>query len=141
MTRLLILCSLLLFAAVCGAKDLGEGYSRKGEFIFFKGKRIGPEGAHDVDRFSRVVGRKLTLCSNVDAASFQVLSEEYTKDKNKVYYKWISPGRFWVVELSKADPATFESVSFNPPLNATVYVVSISALGTHSAPAPSHLIT
>tara|TARA_B110000495_G_scaffold165294_1_gene151055 strand:- start:537 stop:1718 length:1182 start_codon:yes stop_codon:yes gene_type:complete len=113
MTRLLILCSLLLFAAVCGAKDLGEGYSRDGEFIFFEGKRIDQEGAHDIDKFSRAVGRKLTLCSNVDAASFQVLSEEYTKDKNKVYYKWISPGRFWVVELSKTNPATFESVSFN----------------------------
>ena len=100
-------------AAECTAEDLGKGYSRKGGFIFFEGKRIDQEGAHDINKFSRAAGRKLTLCSKVDAASFEVLSEEYTKDKNKVYYKWISPGRFWVVELPKADAATFESVGFN----------------------------
>jgi hypothetical protein len=100
-------------AAECTAEDLGKGYSRKGGFVFFEGKRIDQEGAHDIKKFSRAAGRKLTLCSKVDAASFEVLSEEYTKDKNKVYYKWISPGRFWVVELPKADAATFESVGFN----------------------------
>ena len=100
-------------AAECTAEDLGKGYSRKGGFVFFEGKRIDQEGAHDIKKFSRAAGRKLTLCSKVDAASFEVLSEEYTRDKNKVYYKWISPGRFWVVELPKADAATFESVGFN----------------------------
>ena len=77
-------------------ENLGQGYSRQGEFILFDGKRIDREGAHDIDRFAKAVGRKLTLCSDVDAASFDVLSAEYTKDKNKVYYKWISPGPFWV---------------------------------------------
>jgi len=108
-----LLLSVVFLTGLCTAEDLGKGYSRKGEFIFFKGKRIDQEGAHDIDKFSRAARQKLTLCSNVDAASFEVLSEQYTKDKNKVYYKWISPGRFWVVELPKADPATFESVSFN----------------------------
>jgi hypothetical protein len=109
----IILFCFAFLAAECTAEDLGKGYSRKGGFIFFEGKRIDQEGAHDIKNFSRAAGRKLTLCSKVDSASFEVLSEEYTKDKNKVYYKWISPGRFWVVELPKADAATFESVGFN----------------------------
>ena len=28
-------------------------------------------------------------------------------------YKWISPGRFWVVELPNADPASFDVLGFN----------------------------
>ena len=103
----------VVLVGLCRAEDLGKGYSHKGEFIFFKGKRIDQEGAHDIDKFSRAARQKLTLCSNVEAVSFKVLSEQYTKDENMVYYKWISPGRFWVVELPKAHPATFESVSFN----------------------------
>ena len=55
----------------------------------------------------------MKLCRQVDAESFVVLNEEYTKDKNKVYYKWISPGRFWVVEMPEADAKTFESLDFN----------------------------
>ena len=94
-------------------EDLGRGYSREGKSILFEGKRIDQEGKLDIDRFSKAVGRQLTLCSEVDAASFQVLSEEYTKDKDKVYYKWISPGRFWVVELPEADATSFEVLGFN----------------------------
>ena len=94
-------------------EDLGKGYSRRGEFIYFNGKRIDRAGAHDIDEFAKAVGYKLTLCKDVDAASFEVLSREYTRDKNKVYYKWISPGaRFWVVEVPNADPKTFEAVGF-----------------------------
>lgn len=94
-------------------EDLGHGYARQGRSILFSGKRIDQEGAHDIERFAKAAGRKLTLCNNVDAASFQPLSDEYTKDKNKVYYKWISPGRFWVVELPEADAVSFEVLGFN----------------------------
>ncbi len=41
------------------------------------------------------------------------MSEEYTKDKNKVYYKWISNGRFWIVELPLADAKNFEVIDSN----------------------------
>ena len=82
-----LLLGVVFLTGLCTAEDLGKGYSRKGEFIFFEGKRIDQEGAHDIHKFSRAVGRKLTLCSEVDAASFEVLSEEYTRDKNKVFYK------------------------------------------------------
>jgi len=93
--------------------NVGHGYHRKADHIFFKGDRIDQAGRHDVDRFAEAVGHPLTLCKNVDAATFIALSEEYSKDKNKVYYKWVSPGRFWVVELGDADPATFAVLDFN----------------------------
>jgi hypothetical protein len=92
---------------------LGHGYTREGKHILFDGKRIDQEGTHDLNRLARTISRDLKLASNVDAASFKALSEEYTKDKERVYYKWISPGRFWVVELPEADPNSFESVAFN----------------------------
>jgi hypothetical protein len=37
-----------------------------------------------------------------------VLSEEYTRDKNRVYYKVISNDEFIVIVLPEADPASFE---------------------------------
>jgi hypothetical protein len=94
-------------------EKLGHGYSRKAGHILFKGQRIDEAGRHDIDRFAKAVGHPLTLCKDVDAPSFVPLSEEYSKDKNKVYYKWVSPGRFWVVELADADPATFAVLDFN----------------------------
>jgi hypothetical protein len=77
------------------------------------GKRIDLEGQHDIEDFAEAVGHALTLCRDVDAASFLALSEEYSKDKNRVFYKWISPGRFWVVELPDANPATFAVLDVN----------------------------
>ena len=70
------LLGVVILTGLCTAEDLGKGYSRKGEFIFFKGKRIDQEGAHDIDKFSRAARQKLTLCSNVEAVSFKVLSEQ-----------------------------------------------------------------
>ena len=102
------LCLLLLAPLGCGGNSLGNGYSRKGENTYFRGKRIDRAGAHDIKEFAVIVRHPLKLCSDVDAASFRVLSQDYTADKNKVYYKWISGPRFWVVEISGADPATFE---------------------------------
>jgi hypothetical protein len=92
---------------------LGVGYTRDGRFIRFKGKRIDLEGAGNIAGFSTILGRKVSLCSAVDAPTFKVLSGEYTADKNKVYYKWISGPDFWVVEIPDADPVTFEVLGFN----------------------------
>jgi serine/threonine protein kinase len=92
---------------------LGHGYSRQGGFIFFKNQRIDLAGKEDFEKFAKSANIKLSQCVDVEAASFKALSEEYTKDKNKVYYKWISPGRFWVVELPLADAKSFEVIGFN----------------------------
>ena len=91
---------------------LDYGYSRRGNFIYFRNQRIDEAGSHDIDDFAVAVRHKLKLASDVDAESFTVLSREYSKDRNKVYYMWISPSRFWVVEVPGADPATFEAVAF-----------------------------
>ncbi|HMO16108.1 MAG TPA: DKNYY domain-containing protein [Pirellulaceae bacterium] len=95
------------------AEVLGHGYSRLGEFIFFDKQRIDQAGKEDFDKFIKAADLNLSQCADVDAASFKALSEQYTKDKNKVYYKWISPGRFWVVELPLADVPSFEVIGFN----------------------------
>ncbi len=95
------------------AEDLGHGYSRQGDFIYFKKQRIDQAGREDFDTFARSANLKLSQCADVDAASFKALSEEYTKDKNKVYYKWVSPGRYWIVELPLADTKTIEVISAN----------------------------
>ena len=92
---------------------LGHGYSRQGDFIYFEKQRIDQAGKEDFDRFARSTNLKLSQCVDVDAASFKALSEEYTKDKNKVYYKWISNEHFWVVELPLADAQSFEVISSN----------------------------
>lgn len=92
---------------------LGHGYNRQGEFIYFGGLRIDEAGKESLKLFAQTVGQELSLCHDVDAASFKALSEEYAKDSNKVYYKWISPGRFWVVELPEADVDSFEVLGFN----------------------------
>jgi len=95
------------------AEVLGHGYSRQGDFIYFDKQRIGQAGKKDFDRFARTANLKVSQCANVDAASFKALSEEYTKDKNNVYYKWISNEHFWVVELPLADAQSFEVISSN----------------------------
>ncbi|XZE55975.1 protein kinase domain-containing protein [Planctomycetaceae bacterium SH139] len=95
------------------AEVLGHGYSRQGDFIYFDKQRIDQAGKKDFDRFAKTANLKVSLCTNVDAASFKALSEEYTKDKNKVYYKWISNDHFWVVELPLADAQSFEVISTN----------------------------
>lgn len=90
--------------------DLGFGYRRSDAYVWFKGRRIDGTGRHDIDRFAQAVGHPLKLAMAIDAPSFVAISEQYTKDKDKVYYKWISPGRFWIVDLEGADPVTFEAL-------------------------------
>jgi hypothetical protein len=95
------------------AELLGHSYSRKGDFIFFDKQRIDQAGGEDFDKFAKATNPALTQCANIDAASFKALSEEYSKDKNKVYYKWVSQKRYWVVELPFADAVSFEVIGFN----------------------------
>jgi hypothetical protein len=104
---------ILVNAQTASVEDLEHGYQRSGEHILFRGKRIDLEGTHDLDKFAQAVGHPLTLCHDVDASTFVALSEEYTKDKNRVYFKWISPGRFWVIVLADADPHTFSVIDSN----------------------------
>ena len=92
---------------------LGHGYSRQGDFIFFDKQRIDQAGREDFKQFAEVANLKFSQCENVDAASFKALSEEYTKDKNNVYYKCTSPGRYWVITLASADVSSFEVLGFN----------------------------
>jgi serine/threonine protein kinase len=95
------------------AEVLGHGYSRQGDFIFFDKQRIDQAGKDDFARFAKSTNLKLKQCADIDATSFKALSEEYTKDKNKVYFKWISNRRFWVVELPLADAKSFEVINSN----------------------------
>ena len=110
----------LVWWADVTAEDLGFGYVRRGERVYFEGggktgmwsTRIDKPSSRNTDGFSDALGRKLRVCTSPDAASFEALSEEYTRDKNMVYYKWISPGRFLVIELPEADVATFTPINF-----------------------------
>ncbi len=95
------------------AEVLGHGYSRQEDFIYFNKQRIDQAGKEDFERFAKSTNLKLRQSTEVDALSFKALSEEYTKDKNKVYYKWISDGLFWVVELPLADAKSFEVINSN----------------------------
>lgn len=93
---------------------LAHGYATQGEHVLFEGSRIDRKGIWDFGRFRKTLRQlDLDMASNPDAATFEVLSVEYTKDQKMVYYRWISPGRWWVVELPDADPATFEVVEGN----------------------------
>ncbi len=91
----------------------GHGYTRKGAHIYFAGRRIDEPTQFEIDGITKVLFRPLRSCAGVDAASFEALSVEYTRDKNRVYYKLISPGAYIVEPLPKADPKTIEVVGFN----------------------------
>ncbi len=111
------------FSAGCGTQDkedLGFGYDRRGNHIYFTnttsrnsvGTRIDNPPNAVLRTFESLLGSQLVPCKSLDAATFEALSEEYTRDKNKVYFKWISPGVFLVVELQGADPATFKPLNY-----------------------------
>lgn len=91
---------------------LGHGYSRQGNFIYFNEQRIDQAGNTDLEELARSNDLNLSQCEDVDAASFKALSEEYTKDKNKVYYKYktIGSDHFWVVNFPLADAKSFEVI-------------------------------
>ena len=125
----------LLLLVSCGeplgpSVPLRHGYTRRGEYIHFEGgsstgeaggTRINKPSKANIKGFQDALGRPLTLCTSPDAASFEALCEEYCRDRNKVYYKWISPGRFLMIELPGADAASFRALSF-------VYAVDASSV-------------
>lgn len=98
--------------------DLGHGYVRRDGAIHFIGGGITGTGpnATRIDTPSPGLLRKIArsqygpfkTAEGLDAASFEALSEVYTRDKHRVYYKVISPGEFIVIVLPEADPASFE---------------------------------
>lgn len=119
----IVLAFALAFLSTPGevaAQDLGFGYVRRGEQIHFEGggktgidsTRLDQPSRQNLDGFSRALGRTPGVCRALDGASFEPLSEEYSRDRNMVYYKWISPDRFLVVELPQADVASFKVINF-----------------------------
>jgi hypothetical protein len=103
--------------------DLGHGYVRRDGTIHFIGGGITGTGANAtrIDTPSRGLVKKVQLsefgsfktAEGLDAASFEALSEEYTRDKSRVYFKVISQGEFIVILLPEADAASFEVLSEN----------------------------
>lgn len=105
------------------ADKLGHGYVRRDGAIHFIGGGTTGTGA-DATRIDMPSPQLLKMvvdarfgpfktAEGLDVPSFEALSEEYTRDKNRVYYKVISPGRFLVIQLPEADPASFEVLEFN----------------------------
>lgn len=113
--------AVLLLASCCHAQTpLGHGYVRDGDHIRFEGggttgenggTRIDAPSQNVINGFQHALERRIPLCTDLDAESFVPLSEEYSRDRNRVYYKWISPGRFLVIELPDADPESFQVLS------------------------------
>jgi hypothetical protein len=103
--------------------DLGHGYVRRNGAIHFIGGGTTGTGADAtrIDTPSHQVLKGFTdaqigsfkTAEGLDVASFEALSEEYTRDKDRVYYKVISPGVFLVIRLEGADRASFEVLPSN----------------------------
>jgi hypothetical protein len=97
--------------------DLGHGYVRRDGAIHFIGGGITGTGANAtrIDMPSPQLLRKVTrshfgpfkTAEGLDAASFEALSEVYSRDKNRVYYKFAFDDSFIVYPLPEADPASF----------------------------------
>jgi hypothetical protein len=103
--------------------DLGHGYVRRDGGIHFIGGGITGTGADAtrIDMPSPQLLIKVTrsqfgpfkTAEGLDVASFEVLSETYARDKNRVYYKVVSNDEFIVIVLPEADPASFELLESN----------------------------
>ena len=115
--RLWVFLALLIFASGCTSQtareQVGHGYSREGHFIFYGDRRIDTEIPKDLDFLRSFLGRELTIARDIDAASFEALSNKYSKDKFNVYYRWIRGTKFWVVEIPGADPSTFKALGLS----------------------------
>ena len=98
--------------------DLGHGYVRRDGAIHFIGGGTTGTGANAtrIDLPSPQLLRKVAASQSgpfktaegLDVASFETLTEVYTRDKDRVYYKVISNEEFIVIVLPEADPASFE---------------------------------
>jgi hypothetical protein len=103
--------------------DLGHGYVRRDGAIHFIGGGTTGTGANAtrIDMPSPQLLRKVVnskfgpfkTAEGLDVASFEVLSETYTRDENRVYYKVVSNDEFIVIVLPEADPASFELLEGN----------------------------
>lgn len=103
--------------------DLGHGYVRRdGAIHFLGGGTTGyGENATRIDMPSpqllkdvvRAQFGSFQTAEGLDVATFEALSEEYSRDKDRVYFKVISPGIFLVIVVQGADPASFEALDFN----------------------------
>jgi hypothetical protein len=103
--------------------DLGHGYVKRDGTIHFIGGGTTGTGANAtrIDTpswglLTKMVASKygaFKTAKGLDVASFKVLSEQYTRDENHVYFKEISTGDFVVIRLPDADPATFEVLEAN----------------------------
>lgn len=120
--------------------QLGHGYERRGDYIYFNAQRIDQAGRVDLDRFQRTLGRRVKPANDIDAASFEVLSEQYTKDQFAVYYKWISPGWYLVTEIVGADPATFEALDSDLARDAR-HVWRVDLIFPDGDPATAEVVT
>lgn len=102
---------------------LGHGYVRRDGAIHFIGGGTTGTGANAtrIDTPSRRVLRgfraagigPFETAAGLDVDAFVPLSEEYSHDGCRVFYKVISPGVFLVIELAGADPESFEPLAFN----------------------------
>ncbi len=103
--------------------DLGHGYVRRDGAIHFIGGGTTGTGSNAtrIDTPSPQLLRKVVnskfgpfkTAEGLDVASFEVLSETYTRDENRVYYKVVSNDEFFVIVLPEADPASFELLEGN----------------------------
>jgi hypothetical protein len=119
---------------------LGHGYERRGDFIYFNDERIDQAGRADLHRFEQRLGRRVQPANDIDVASFEVLSEQYTKDEFAVYYKWISPGWYCIVEIVGADPATFEALDLDLARDAR-HVFRADEIFPAADPATAEVVT
>ena len=103
--------------------DLGHGYVRRDGAIHFIARGITGTGANAtrIDMPSPELLKKVVdsqfgpfkTAEGLDVATFEALSEDYTRDKNRVYYKVVSNGDFIVILLPEAHPASFEALTFD----------------------------
>lgn len=103
--------------------ELGHGYVRRDDAIHFIGGGTTGTGANAtrIDtpspglllKFASHRFRPFKTARGLDVANFEPLSEEYSRDGSRVFYKVISPGEFIVIELPGADPESFEVLTSN----------------------------
>ena len=90
-------------------EQLGYNYSRDLDFVYYRGERIDQTTPKDIEFLRSYLKRPLVTPANADCRSFKPLSEQYSKDKNRAYFRWIRGGKqFWLVEITEADPESFE---------------------------------
>ncbi|BCX47811.1 conserved hypothetical protein [Haloferula helveola] len=106
-----------------GDVDLGHGYVKRDGAIHFIGGGTTGTGANAtrIDMPSPELLKKVvdsqygpfTTAEGLDVESFEALSEEYTRDEKRVYFKVVSTGEFLVILLEDADPGSFDVLGRN----------------------------